>query len=730
MVSGGTNPYTYLWSNGATTDSIFNLSAGIYTITVTDAHGCTAINTIAITQPSLLTANGTVTGNVNCNGGNNGSGSVTVSGGTTAYNYLWSNGATTSSISSLSAGTYSETVIDANGSIANANITITQPANPMATSFCSATHGVTCYGGNNGKTAVMVSGGTSPYTFHWSNGATTDSIFNLSAGIYTITVTDAHGCTSTNSIAITQPTLLTATSTVGGNVNCFGGNNGNGSVTASGGTTAYNYLWSNGATTSSISSLSAGTYSVTVIDANGCIANANITITQPANPMATSFCSATHGVTCYGGSNGKTAVMISGGTSPYTFHWSNGATTDSIFNLTAGVYTITVTDAHGCTSTNSIAITQPTLLSATSTVGGNVNCFGGNNGNGSVTASGGTTAYNYLWSNGATTSSISSLSAGAYSVTVIDANGCTANANITITQPASALTAVNCSYTQNVSCNGGNNGSTTAIVNGGTSPYTYNWSNGQTNATISNLTAGTYSVTVTDSHGCTSTFSVTITQPNVLVATTTVSNNVSCNGGNNGSGNVTVTGGTTPYNYTWSNGATTSSISGLSAGSYSVLILDANGCSAHGTITISQPTVLTAGISVVSIINVTCNGSNNGSATVSALGGTPNYSYKWSTNCGSQTNATATGLAAGTYTVTVTDANGCTATTSVTITKPSTLTASASCGANVSCNGGNNGSASVSVSGGTTSYTYHWSNGATTSSISNLTRGYLFSNCN
>ncbi|MBL0051111.1 MAG: T9SS type A sorting domain-containing protein [Bacteroidetes bacterium] len=703
VASGGTAPYTYLWSNGKTTASNNGLSAGTYTATVTDSKGCTAKCSYTVTEPTYVVATCTGT-NVNCYGGNNGSASVTASGGTPSYTYMWSNGKTTSSNSNLSAGTYTATVTDANGCTATCSYTVTQPTLLVAT--CSGTN-VTCKGASTGSAAVVASGGTAPYTYLWSNGKTTASNNGLSAGTYTATVTDSKGCTAKCSYTVTEPTYVVATCS-GTNVNCYGGNNGSASVTASGGTPSYTYLWSNGKTTSSNSNLSAGTYTATVTDANGCTATCSYTVTQPTLLVAT--CSGTN-VTCKGASTGSAAVVASGGTAPYTYLWSNGKTTASNNGLSAGTYTATVTDSKGCTAKCSYTVTEPSYVVATCS-GTNVNCYGGNNGSASVTASGGTPSYTYMWSNGKTTSSNSNLSAGTYTATVTDANGCTATCSYTVTQPT--LLVATCSGT-NVTCKGASTGSAAVVASGGTAPYTYLWSNGKTTASNNGLSAGTYTATVTDSKGCTAKCSYTVTEPSYVVAMCS-GTNVNCYGGNNGSASVTASGGTPSYTYMWSNGKTTSSNNNLSAGTYTATVTDANGCTATCSYTVTQPTLLVANCSGTPI---SCNGKDNGTASVSATGGKLPYTYLWSNG---KTTSTIIGLMAATYSATVTDANGCVSNCVYTVTQPTPLVAVCS-KSGISCFGGNNSTATMFVSGGTPPYAFLWNTGATTSTISGLYAG-------
>lgn len=261
---GGTAPYTYLWSNGAVTKDITNLAAGTYTVTVTDAQGCTMTTSATITEPTIVSLNAVPT-NSTC-GFANGSINLTVSGGVTPYTYLWSNGITTEDLSGMLAGTSTVTVADANGYTKDTNATVLDTNGPT---LSTTQVNVLCNGAATGSIDLTVNGGTAPYTYLWSNGATTQDVSGLLAGAYTVTVTDANGCTKSTSATITEPPALVL-STTQVNVTCFEGSNGSIDLTVSGGVAPYTYLWSNGNTTQDISNLVVGTYTVTVTDANGC----------------------------------------------------------------------------------------------------------------------------------------------------------------------------------------------------------------------------------------------------------------------------------------------------------------------------------------------------------------------------------------------------------------------------------------------------------------------------
>lgn len=693
---------TYSWSNGATAQVITVTTAGTYAVTVTNPGNCTASDTVTVSVNPAPSA--TTTANNAACGGNNGSATVAASGGTTPYSYLWSNSATTVSITGLAAGTYFVTVTDGSGCTTTSSASVNNVGGP---SVAVSSVNVGCYGTNTGSANAVATGGTTPYTYTWSNAQTTANATGLVAGTYTITVTDINNCIASSAITITQPSqLFVAPSTT--NVSCNGGNNGTATANATGGTSPYTYLWSNNATSASLSGLTAGTYSVTITDSKSCTANASVIITEPSS-FSASIATSTN-VSCNGGSNGSASVTAGGGTGPYSYLWSGGQTTPSISNLDAGAVTVTVTDNNGCTANATTTITEPTAITLTATAT-NAAC-GQSNGSASVSASGGTGSLSFLWSNGQTNSTATGLATGTYTVTVSDANNCSDTASATVGSTGAPVIAITAT---DVSCAGGNDGSLTANATSGTTPYTYFWSDGQTSAAATGLSPGAYSVTVTGNDGCSATATDSISSPAGITAVTS-SSDVSCNGDNDGTATVTASGGASPYTYLWTGGQATATATGLQAGIYAVTISDSNGCTDSSySVTISQPPAI--GLTTT-VTNANC-GSSNGNATATATGGVGGFTYTWSNG---QTGATATGLVAGSYSVTAADSTGCTANANVTVNNAGAplVTVSAS---NVFCTGGNNGSATANATGGVSPYTYSWSDGQATASAVGLTAG-------
>jgi gliding motility-associated-like protein len=696
--AGGTGAYTYAWTpSGGTAATASGLVAGTYTCTIKDNKGCTITSVITITQPAALAATTTQT-NETCNGGSTGTATVTPTGGTLAYTYAWTpSGGTGATANGLAAGAYTCTITDSKSCSITSVVNITQPALLSATN----THvNELCHGGSTGSATVTPTGGTGAYTYAWApSGGTAAMASGLVAGGYVCTITDNNGCTATSGLTITEPSVITlgATSVA---ATC-GNSDGSASVTAGGGTGAYTYSWTPvGGTGTTATGLSAGTYTITVHDANNCLSSTTIAVSNSGG--ATASISASTNVTCHGGSNGSATVTSGGGTAPYTYSWSpTGGTAATASGLIAGTYNVSVKDASGCQAIATVTITEPSAVTATATHS-NESCNGGSNGTASVNASGGTGAYTYSWSpSGGASSLASGLSAGSYSCLITDTNGCPYTANVTITQPTAVAAT---SSTTNETCFGGTSGSATVVPAGGTGGYTYSWSpSGGNSATASGLTAGNYTCTINDANNCSGTVSVVITQPAQLVLTPS-SVPASC-GKPNGSASVTVAGGTGAYTYSWTpTGGTASTASGLSAGTYTVTVQDASGCSANTTIPVTNSGGPTASPGVVTPI--TCFGSCNGTASVTVTGGSAPLTYSW--NSGAAATPTVNGLCPGSHTCTVTDANGCITSTSMTITQPGPIVVNIPSSTPVSCNGGANGSAIATASGGSGALTYSW----------------------
>lgn len=534
---------------------------------------------------------------------------------------------------------------------------------------------------------------------------------SLPAGTYTITMTDPSGNVTTNSFTVTQPPqlILNADSS---NTACPGASNGSAWVDIVGGSPSYVITWAGGQYTDTLHNLTTGSYAVTVTDANGCSAATSTQVV--ASPLSLVLAADSVDVGCYGAHDGQAWVAVTGGQTPYTYNWSNSQHTDTITGLAPGTFTVTVSDIYGCSTTASVDVHQPPSSLTTFAAFSQVKCKGDSTGKAWALAFGGYTPYSYLWSNGGITDTIT-VPAGTYSVTVTDAGGCTKTASVTVTEPATAISATG--GTSPVACQGSSSGTAWVVASGGTPNYTYQWPNSSTNDTIYNVAAGTYTVTVSDSRGCSVTVGDTVGTSSTSISLGFTHQDAACANATNGKARVTVTGGVAPFQYLWSNSITTDSIVHVTAGTYAVTVTDNNGCTAVDSVTINNGTT-SINLNTLAT-NVSCNGAHTGKAWVTAAGGAAPYQYTWSNSI---TSDTISNQAAGNYDVTVADVNGCSATTSVVINEPTAITLTTGSSA-ILCLGNNQGRAWIGATGGVAPYQYLWSTGDVTDTINNLPPG-------
>lgn len=570
---------------------------------------------------------------------------------------------------------------------------------------------VTCNGLHNGTATVNSFGGWLPYTFLWSNGATTQTITNLTPGNYSVTVADVNLNFGTGSIMVTEPTVLGAT-VFGQSQICGNAPDGYAAVALTGGTPPFAYLWSNGGITPKISNLSAGTYTVTVTDANNCKVSGSFDVGF-WNEGIWLMDSVYNQITCFGANNGWIHISVMSGIGPYSYSWSNGDTAANITNLGPGTYTVTVTDlGAGCSNQRTVTLDQPTQL-VCSPATFPANC--GLNGTATISAVGGTLPYTFIWSNGLSSPSIA-VPAGTYTATVTDVNACSCSNSVTVESNSSTLN-VNITPLSAAGCFIG--GSSTATITGGSGNYAYSWDNGQTTAIAINLSAGLHTVTVVDiTNGCQGIGMVTIVAAPPLVPTAAATAPATCLTG--GSATTSASGGISPYSFHWDNGQFTANATNLLAGPHNVTITDASGCIGVATVTILQ----SQGPSLMVAIDEQATCAIGGTATATPVGGTGPYTYIWSASANNQTTAVATNLPPGQHSVTLTDFNSCPAVGMATITQPGAPIAIISGSSPTACNA-NTGSATILGSGGTGVYTYNWNNPgmSTTATINNLGAG-------
>lgn len=641
QLSGGEEPFAFSWNNDQASEDIEGLTAGIYSVSITDASG-QELSLQATVQEAEAMELQLSADNPACGAEYSGSISLSLSGGNAPYTYAWNNGESSQNLENLEAGTYSVTVTDANGCTAIATASIANPNSIVISQ--TALLQPDCLG-NAGSISVEASQGTAPYTYEWSNGESGESISNLSPGVYTVTVSDANGCSSSQSFTINAPSAPELT--------ISGDDCGSTLIAAlSGGTAPYTYAWSTGDTGASLDYTEAGTYELTVTDANGCSSTESITTDAPS--AAISLQIAAQNPVCNGDQNGSIDLTVEGGSAPYTYEWSNGETGQDLDGLSAGTYTVTVTDEAGCTSTASVNLSQPRAIFIRTLEVIHANCLG-EDGSVSVEGSFGSAPYTYEWSNGETGQSISGLESGYYTVTVTDANGCSSQRRIRITQdtpPSVSISSSGC----------GSEFELSTVVSGGSEPYTYEWNTGETDSGIS-VGAGTYDVSITDANGCSSSASISLQEADSPLSLQASVSHVSCAGGSNGSASLQVSGGVAPYTYDWShdNDQQGPEASRLDEGVYSVQVSDANGCSEIFAFTISEP----APISITAVVenNENCLQAN-GSIEVHVNGGVSPYTYEWNTG---ESSPQLYQLAGGNYTLTIEDANNCVAIRSFTV---------------------------------------------------------------
>ncbi|MES2512677.1 MAG: gliding motility-associated C-terminal domain-containing protein [Bacteroidota bacterium] len=719
---GGTGPsFTYTLTGPVPTQTngtgLFSgLPQGTYNITVKDQVGCVTTTSVTLTQPTLLTLTATPLPAL-CFGTASGSVSIAGTGGTPTYSYNLNSGAyqSSSNFNNVNAALYTMGIMDANGCTATQTIQVTQPP---ALNIVTSSQNANCTAANGVGSATVSGGVSSSYTYLWTgSGGAAATSNSVVAGNYTITASDANGCTISSPVVIGLTPGGSASIVASASVTCNGQCNGSLTAGMTGGASPFMYSWAPGGQTSPMASnLCPGNYTCTVTDFYGCVATITGTIIQP--PALTAIMNSNN-VKCFGTATGTVSAAGTGGTFPYTYNWTTPIVSNlaTVPNVAVGSYICHITDANNCAITQSIAVTEPTPISLTSTVtAANCNLA---NGCATITISGGSGPYIATWSNGTVGTSICNVFAGTYTIDVQDANNCTQTLAVTIPNLAGPTLTIS-SFT-NVSCFGGNNGGATATASGGTTPYTYSWNTGPVTPVATNLIASVYTASVTDGTGCIASASVAITEPAALVVNI-VPTQPKCFAAINGGGSGSAVGGTPNYTYTWSGGGGSGQISNpLGAGNYALTVTDDHGCVSTATMALVNPPAM---VSSITSTNVTCFGLCNGTAVATSTNGIGVISYYWTGTPSPVTSPTLTGACAGSYTVLATDQNSCTASAQINITQPPAVTASISSTGSVTCNGGNNGFAAVNAGGGTGSYTYNWLPGNLSSATANtLTAG-------
>ncbi len=666
-----------------------------------------------------------------CGASPTGSITSTTTGGVAPYTYLWSNAETTANLTGLTAGNYDLTITDANQCEAFGMTTLVSSGSTLV--LTSIQEGSACFDSIL-VVNLAVAGGTPPYDFIWSTGATTEDVTAITDGLHSVTVTDNVGCTDIlqENIFLYQPVTLTIS--IDNNVNCSGGSDGQVTVLVddTDGIGDYNYFWSNGTTANNfyvwshtVTGLTAGNYSVTVVNNSSspddCYAIADFML-GGINALVT-LPSAITPVSCFGLSDGQAAIFASGGTPPYTYLWDDGSTGFTLTGLPVGVYNATITDANGCFGSVTNIVTSPTPLQYSNTQ--TPTTCGQSNGAILLTASGGTTPYTFSIDNGnsnSTNPNFTNLAAANYPILVTDANGCTQTDLIILDDfPGPTIDNV---VAVDPACMASNGSITiTASSPGGPVEYSLDNNSFQTGNVFNGAPQGNYTVYVRDVNGCIATSSTVLTEANGPQITNITTNNALCQEGT-GSFILSATGTATPLLYSLDNGTTTqttNTFNNVSSGSYVAYVSDVNGCTQ--TIAVSMGYFPGPAINNISQVNPSCMGSN-GSISIAASG--PGVPFQYSLNNTTfQSNTTFTGLPQGNYMVYVEDVNGCITTSSLVLTETTGPTISNVATTDDICQG-TNGSITISATGTSTPLLYSIDNGVTTqanSVFSNLATG-------
>jgi len=688
-VGGGSGNYTYSWtsSNGitATTQDVTGLPAGDYFVTIKDGCCDSVLLKFTMTEPTPFTVKNESV-NITCNGESNGEIRILITKESFGpYDFVLQKSgmilknasdttATDYTFTGLQPGNYTVTITDVNGFKRIINDTIAQP--PVLVASVTSRTNAGCFGDNSGTATIKASGGTGTLQYSWGNTfpvQTTPTAVGLSAGIYPVTVTDQAGCTAVVSVTITQPASplnSIITSTI--NPTCLRPDAGSATVTASGGSTPYTYNWNTipQQNTATAIGLQVGNYRVTVQDANGCQSFSMVTITEPSG--ITASVSSLIPVRCAGDSTGSATVDIAGGTPfesipgkyVYDYSWTgpNGFMSrgKDLIDVASGTYVLTITDKTGCSKVLPVTMTEPEkLILTTSTTP--ITCFGSNNASIKVTVSGGIKPYQIAWSNSGNGFSQDNLSPGDYSVIVTDSAGCRKSQVITISEAYFSYYPV----ITPISCFGANDGTISLNIQGGVPPISIAWQDDPAAGNARNrLGPGSYTVTLHDGSACSFTETFVILEPLKLELTAGITDALNCNVSNSGAISLHVTGGTPPYSYEWSNGATTQQLTNLDAGDYTVTVTDAKGCKAGEMYTLKRQSPIL--VDVKASTNFDCLTKivkQIFKADIS--GGVPPYQLKWSSGeVSGAMNETMETTQSGLVMLEVTDGLGCGTSTS------------------------------------------------------------------
>ena len=727
--SGESGSYNFLLRPlgiSTVTGSFDNLAPGNYRVVVSDATGCLtkdSTDILVLSDPPSVSITGENATDLSCNGSDDGSITITASGGTGAYTFILSPGGvsnSTGTFNNLAPGNYSVEVTDVH-SCPNATSNILTISEPDILEFTSATsENISCFGANDGTVTVTASGGTPPYSFTISPGGTTNStgIFTgLAPATYTVSLNDSESCgpVISNDLVINEPAALQM-SLEKTDVTCYASMDGTITVTASGGTPPYLYS-RNGITyqaSNVFTNLSNNNYTIWVKDFNSCIISSSIIVTEPFELLINSEITIS-GNLCHGDSLGEIRILsVSGGTTPYEYSINGGISYSSspiFLNLPEGFYQTRVRDANGCSvSGNNNYISQPSLLRITNYSQLDVTgCFGNTNGQIAIEASGGTGTRTYrldgLLPNA--TGIFNSVGGGSHYITITDNNNCLKDTTVLINQPL-ALVFSSLTITDIAGCSGDATGAINVVAGGGSGGYQYKLNTGlfQASGNFPGLTAGNYLITIRDLNNCLKDTTVILTEPLPLSFSSVTKTDIICAGMANGNITATAAEGTSPYSFTL-NPVGTNNATGifddLSAGVYTITVNDAFGCGpiTSSPVTINEPPAIN--VNSINFSPVTCSGDNNGEIHISASGGVPPLEYSIDDGLNYSPTADFTGLLPGTYQISIKDGNNCLLISdTIVMTDPDPLVMVSESSSDVAlCFGDLTGSLSFEVTGGT-----------------------------
>ncbi|MEM6396909.1 MAG: gliding motility-associated C-terminal domain-containing protein [Bacteroidota bacterium] len=701
-LDGGQGPYTVEWAGGQSGETITDLSEGDYQYTVTDALGCTTVESIFLAEEVIGSFTPAIS-QPTCPGAADGSISLSLSGVAEPFDIQWSNGEIGSDINNLGEGSISVEIIDANGCLLTDSFELEEQSN---LSISSVVTDADCFGGDEGAIVLDVTAAQEPLEFNWSNAAEGSSLSGLEAGEYELIITDALGCEYASSYTIIEPEEFIIDSLITLN-DCFGGSAASIEIVPPA-TGTFTAEWNTTDTGLSLIDLQAGDYSVSVTSDLGCVQEYAFQIVDEVEPISIDL--AASDPIC-GFDNGSISAIVSGGNGPFTFDWGTAGSGADLTDLGDGDYALLVTDQTGCTATiDTFLMPYPELTNSFDVQ--EPLCADDATGAISLVPNGGTTPYTFSWSNSETAPEIEGLTADDYEVTITDALGCELVETITINEPEPLQLDQN--VTQPLCF--GDLANVVFGPSGGSGTYTF--SGDLTGAALTyDLPAGDYNFELLDENNCSLAGLLNIVEPDELVSGV-VSALAPQLGVENGQISAEASGGTPPYTFEWSNGDTGADIDGLGPGTYTAIVTDANGCQTTISATLAQPAPLSFALGSTDNL---CAGTCTGTINLQLAGGTEPYTISWSDG---QSGTTATDLCNGQYRAEITDVNGNSIITDfVTISSPEELEVTTSNVAPVSCENTADGTIAIDLSGGTAPYNYNWDGNSGGPTLSNLSAG-------